>query len=204
MDERPREIETGLGLDSAEAWSRLYDAYAQRLWREVARLLGGNGADVADVVQETFLAAARSADQYNPRRGSPWAWLIGIGRRQAALRQRKDVSRQRTARKFWQELNGRGDSWLSGKADAPPDVLESEELASLVRSVLVDLPQHYQSLLTWKYLDGVSTEQIARQTESTGEAVRAKLVRARKAFRKAFARTVSKDVARLWSAGDEQ
>ena len=56
-----RELTQGLGDGNPDAWRGLYDAYAQPVWRVVARLMGPTSADVADVVQETFLAAARSA-----------------------------------------------------------------------------------------------------------------------------------------------
>ena len=60
-------IAAGLRRGSRQAWSALYETYAERLWREVARLMGGNAADVADVVQEVFLAAARSAGKFDRR-----------------------------------------------------------------------------------------------------------------------------------------
>jgi len=65
MDEQhEREIARGLREGEADAWRALYDAYAERVWRVVAHLMGANSADVADVVQETFLAAARSASAF--------------------------------------------------------------------------------------------------------------------------------------------
>src|SRR5438477_11627022 len=91
MDERAEaEIARGLRDGKAEAWRALYDAYAEPVWRAVARLLGPGAADVADVVQETFLAAARSAHTYDAARGSLWLWLWGIARRHAALHFRKE------------------------------------------------------------------------------------------------------------------
>ena len=54
-----------------------------------ARQMGTGAADVADVVQETFLAAARCARQYDPARGLLWMWLCGIARRHVALHYRR-------------------------------------------------------------------------------------------------------------------
>lgn len=65
MDEQTqKEIAEGLMSGCREAWLRLYDAYAQRVWRDVARLTGGDTACVADIVQETFLAAAAQQDRF--------------------------------------------------------------------------------------------------------------------------------------------
>lgn len=85
MDEQQeREVLAGLRTGKTDAWRALYQAYAERVWRVVARLLGPN-ADIADVVQEIFLAAARSAPGFDPKRGSLWSWLSGISRRHIAL-----------------------------------------------------------------------------------------------------------------------
>src|SRR5512147_2073758 len=90
MDETTQhEIAAGLKAGAPEAWLRLHEAYARRVWRDVARLTGADSARVADMVQETFLAAAQSAGGFDPRRGTLWAWLWGIARRQVALYYRK-------------------------------------------------------------------------------------------------------------------
>src|SRR6516165_9338320 len=78
-----------------DAWQALYDAYAERVWQTVARLLGPHCADVADVMQETMLAAARSARAFDPGRGSLWMWLSGLVRNHVALHFRKQDQHRR-------------------------------------------------------------------------------------------------------------
>jgi RNA polymerase sigma-70 factor (ECF subfamily) len=143
---------------------------------------------VADVVQETFLAAARSAGTYDPTRGTLWLWLWGIARRHVALHYRKEKRQDR--------LRGAAD-WLAASSvlrclqeegPAPPDVLAAAELATLVRATLTELPIEYETLLTAKYLDGATVDDIARQERSTAVAVRSKLARARQAFRELLLR----------------
>ena len=41
----------------------------------------GDGPDAEDVTSETFERALRYVDSYDPRKGEPVAWLIGIARR---------------------------------------------------------------------------------------------------------------------------
>ena len=90
MDDREeREVARGLRHGRCEAWHALYEAYCRQVWHLVGRLMGSDSADVADVVQETFLAAARSARGYDAARGSLWSWLVGIARRHVALHYRK-------------------------------------------------------------------------------------------------------------------
>lgn len=191
MDElTQREVADGLRQGSREAWLRLYDAYAVRLWRDVARLMGGDAGAVADIVQETFLAAARSARRFDPRRGSLWPWLWGIARKQAAEHRRKGrrFDQIARARAWWQALDGRKGDWAGGSADAPPDVLASRELSTLVRATLAELPAEYQMLLTAKYLEGEPIERIAGRLSGSASAIHSKLARARRAFRGRFLR----------------
>ena len=194
MDEHMEQvIAAGLRHGDCQAWTQLYEAYAQSLFREVSRLMGGNPADVADVVQEAFLAAARSARQFDPDRGTLWGWLLGIARNQVALYWRKRSTHLAQARRWWAGLNGSAKDWLAGSADPPAEILAAKELAVLVRATLAELPADYQALLTARYLDEASAEQIAGRTSSTADAVRAKLMRARRSFREAYLKVVRHD-----------
>ncbi len=195
-DTQARDVARGLRDGQANAWRALYDAFADRVWRDVARLLGPNSADVADVVQETMLAAARSARTYDAAKGSLWVWLWGIARLQVALHFRKQHRHDRLKRAgdWLAASNGRLSRWLDGVDADPTGLLEAAELATIVRATLTNLPAEYESLLTAKYLDGDSIAQIAGREQSTEVAVRSKLARAREAFRRAFARLEGGDM----------
>ena len=185
-----QQIAEGLQQGSRQAWLQLYEAYAEQVWKNVARLAGRDSAAVADIVQDTFLSAARSARSFRPDGGTLWVWLWTIARRQVALhyRKQKPYIKLSQAQQWWFDLDGEKLDWIDAKADLPPDVLESQELAALVGCVLRELPGDYQALLLAKYLDSQSAKQIADRTDCSETAVRSKLARARKAFRKAFRR----------------
>jgi RNA polymerase sigma-70 factor (ECF subfamily) len=192
-EQREQEVARGLREGKTEAWRALYEAYAKRVWHSVARRMGRNSSDVADVVQETFLAAARSVRTFDPARGSLWLWLSGIARKHVALYYRK--------RRRHQRLDNAGDRpaadnpavvrWLEGCEQAPPDALAAVELADLVRATLTELPLDYETLLTAKYLDEVPVDRIAQYQKCSATAVRSKLARARRAFRRAFEKTAT-------------
>jgi RNA polymerase sigma-70 factor (ECF subfamily) len=193
-DVQEREVARGLREGNADAWRALYDAYAERVWSAVARLMGANSADVADVVQETFLAAARSAAGYDPWRGSLWLWLWGIARRHVALHYRKEKRHDRLLEEYRrQNADGRmkDKTYLNFAPCVPPSALDSlaaAELADLVRATLTELPAEYGSVLAARYLDGESVVHIAGQEHSTVTAVRSRLARARQAFRQILLR----------------
>ena len=171
----------GLRLGDRHAWSALYDGYSADVWRYVARLVGPETASVADIVQETFLAAARSARQFDSQRGTVWAWLSGIAHHQAALYWRQIKKTQRLkelAESHSDELR----RWLDD-SEAADEPWQRRELAETVRGVLADLPAEYSSLLTAKYLDDRTLEDLSSQLGGSVDAIKSKLARARREFR---------------------
>jgi RNA polymerase sigma-70 factor (ECF subfamily) len=189
--QQEHEVVWGLHDGNAEAWRMLYDAYCRPVWQAVARMMGPNAPDVADVVQETFMAAARSARQYDAARGPLWLWLYGIARNHVALHYRKQGRLGRSAQPDERRVEGnrRIVHWLEGREQAPGDALESAELAATVRAALTELSIEYETVLTAKYLDGASVEQIAGTQQCSVTAVRSRLARARQAFRQVFLKT---------------
>src|SRR5947209_8033599 len=123
-EQQERRLAQGLREGKTDAWQALDDASAERVWRAVARLLGPHCADIADVVQETMLAAARSARAFDPARGTLWLWLAGIARNYAVVHLRKQDRRQRLARTV--AGNGEVRRWIKGKHLSPPAALATE------------------------------------------------------------------------------
>jgi RNA polymerase sigma-70 factor (ECF subfamily) len=203
-NQREHEVAQGLREGNTDAWRTLYEAYAERVWLAVARRMGPELPDVADVVQEIFLAAARSAATYDAARGSLWGWLSGITRRHVALYYRRQRRHQRLRSSVGRPGvdNHRVLQWLEGREDMPTDALATAELADSVRTALGSLPADYETLLTAKYLDGVTVEQLAGHRNCSSTAVRSKLARARRAFRRAF-RTMSSHSADSQARGHD-
>ena len=167
-----------------EAWAALYAHYNIAVWRLTARLVGPDAAGVADVVQEVFLAAAGSARRFDAEQGTLWSWLTGIVHRQVSNYWRKAERADR-----WRALAESGKIDIAGlfeSHESPPEIEEQREVADLVRRVLTELSVDYAILLTSKYLDDCSLEEMAAQSGSSAEATKSKLARARREFRTAF------------------
>jgi RNA polymerase sigma-70 factor (ECF subfamily) len=185
LDEREQlAVIRGLRDGSREAWTALYDGYCAEVWRYVGRLLGAHAADVADVVQETFIAAARSARHFDTGRGTLWSWLAGIAHHQASAywRRVEQAARLRALAEVGAVVLRQ---WLEG-SESPDGLCERGELIDLVRRVLSELSADYAALLTAKYLDERSLDDLARQFGSSAEAIKSKLARARREFRTKF------------------
>ena len=170
------------------AWEQLYDRHSADIWRYVSRLSGNIPETVAEIVQEVFLAAARGIRTYDPERGTYWRWLSGIAHRQVADHFRK----QQRIQKGIQIAANHHAAFLEHAASCatnPVELLEQRELAEVVRSVIRTLPEEYAALLTAKYMDMKSVEEIRIQFGGSSDSIRSKLRRARAEFRNAFERT---------------
>ena len=71
----------------AEALRALYDKHASRVMAVALRVLRSR-ADAEEIVQETFIEVWRRSPEYDPRRGTPLAWISTIGRTRAIDRLR--------------------------------------------------------------------------------------------------------------------
>ncbi len=189
-DQWEKEACLGLQRGDSRAWELLYERCAPDIWQHVTRLIGNNSQDVADVVQDTFLAAAKSAGSYRKSSGSLKAWLYGIARRQVALHYRKAGQNQRLKDSLrWFRSNGGSlQRWLMGQESQINGLLEAQELTVLVQRALCDLPANYRSCLLAKYVDDLPAQQIAQEMGSSPAAVDSLMARARAAFRKNFAK----------------
>ena len=189
------QIADGLRKRNPDAWGALYQTHFDAVWRSVARLVGPNSADIADVVQETFMAAARSVDSYDPQRGSLQLWLCGIARNHAGnhFREKRRQQRLREGGDLAADVAERLAQWLDGRDPAPAVALAAAEQAEAVRDVLAELPEDYSSLLVAKYCDNATAKEIAKAEDTSAGAIRSKLARARRAFREVFAKWSSRD-----------
>lgn len=197
------EIASGLRDGDPDAWRRLFREFAPQVWRFVARRLEGRArSHVGDIVQETMMAAAKSAHGFDPQRGTLWSWMKGIATRQIALHYRKVNRQDRVAKELANEManefrtsrtellqsDGRLSKWLGGISARPDELLIASETADTVRWAIAQLPEDYGELLSAKYLDEMTTQQIADRNGQTVASVHSKLQRARSSFREVFNR----------------
>jgi len=170
----------GLQDGCRDAWARLYDGYSVDVWRCVARLLGTDAASVADVVQEVFIEAARSARTFDPKRGTLWNWLTGIAHHRAAARFRQA---DRAAL-----LRAAPTASALSTDDGPSEAIEQKETSASVRFALAAMPAEYVALLMAKYVDDLSLSEISQLSASSVDATKSKLARARLEFKSIYGR----------------
>jgi RNA polymerase sigma-70 factor, ECF subfamily len=78
--------------DAQDAVAELYDRYASRIYGLGRRLLGDDGL-AAELVQETFVRIWRSAERFDPARGSASTFIFAIAKNLAIDLYRRPSSR---------------------------------------------------------------------------------------------------------------
>jgi RNA polymerase sigma factor (sigma-70 family) len=132
----------------------------------------GPGVDAEDVTSETFERAVRYRDSYDPRKGSPLAWLIGIARR--------CIHDGRVPRDVRQD----GAVELVASDQVEEEALRRLALGAALRS----LDERDLELLAFRYGTDLSGRQIAEVFGMSTNAVQVALTRARARLAEALQR----------------
>jgi len=163
----------------AATWNAFYQEHISELYGFVFRLVRGDRPAAADVFQDTWLDAIDHIEQFDPTRGELRAWLFGIARRRVAWYWRKRMSSRAVC--LTDQLDDTAE--FADGAVLPDDILEQLEQAAVVRASLLALPPDRREVLTDKYVEGLSVEQIAAKTGKSPKSVESHLSRAREQFR---------------------
>ena len=159
--------------DQGAALLEMYDRALPQVFGYL-RVRAGTETVAEDLTAETFLAAVQAIE-----RGSvpslTVAWLIGVARHKLVDHWRRQAREERSLRALPDE-------------SVEPDPLEERFERARTREVLEALGAHHRAALTLRYLDGLSVPEVAQHLDRTVHATEALLVRARNAFRVAYAR----------------
>jgi len=136
--------------DHAVRLGTLFDAHHQRLYR-LARRLSRSADDASDLVQETFLRAARHASSVPEGPGHEEAWLVRV---------LINIARDR-----WRQLDVRKRSADAVAFTHTPAVSDTES-ALLARSIiwqaLERLPPRRRAIIVFYEIEGMAIPAIAK------------------------------------------
>lgn len=153
------------------------DQYIPALYRFAAARLGTQNELTRDIVQATVCKVLERLESY--RGEAPlFTWLCACCRNEIAGHFRRENSRPTL--EF--DVHGAPESVASESA-SPEAVFLDMEMSSLVHMALDLLPSRYASALQWKYLDGISVNEIGERLSIGPKAAESLLSRAREAFR---------------------
>ena len=163
--------------DEAERLGGLFDRHHQRLYRLARRLCRGHD-DARDVVQETFLRAARAPASVPDGMPHEEAWLVRV-----LINICRDQWRMRAGRA---RLDPRGDAALPLQSADPETSLIAR---SLVWRALDALPPRRRAMLVLYELEGATIPAIARLLGVSPVTVRWHLARGRREMAAALGRS---------------
>jgi RNA polymerase sigma-70 factor (ECF subfamily) len=155
------------------------------LYEFVHYRVGGNRAVAEDLVQDTFLTALERLSAFDGR-SNLHTWLCGIAKNKIRAHRR----RLRPARieDLLEEADPEIEAILMAidREPLPEGVLEREETKELVGATLSSLPPDYRDALVQKYVEELSTAEIATRAGKNEKAAESTLHRARLAFGRVF------------------
>jgi RNA polymerase sigma-70 factor (ECF subfamily) len=158
------------GGDEA-AFMTLYDRHADALFGTAVRFLRDRES-AAEVLQDVFVAIWQRADQYDPRFGSGFGWLLGIARNRAIDRLRAESRRPRAVHAWTHDAEG-GEAadlldWAVRQHDTsiegdPVAEVDRRWTRSLVRTTLAEMPSEERQVVVLAYDQDLSQSEIAER-----------------------------------------
>jgi RNA polymerase sigma-70 factor (ECF subfamily) len=160
-----------------------FDNYFARLYRFVA-IRVDQPAACEDVVQEAMIKAIRNLHTYRGE-AALFTWLCQIGRNEISNYFQKFGKKEGRLVSLDDDPNVR--AALESMDFDEMDSGDRVALEQVVQLTLDYLPDKYSKALEWKYLEGLTVEEIAERFGSGVIAAQSLLARARSAFRRGFA-----------------
>lgn len=135
------------------ALAALYDRYSGLVYAESIRILR-DAAAAEEILQDLFFQIWRTAEKFDPQRGSLPGWLLVAARNRSISRLRRRDSR--------------GTDELTETSVVLPCNLESaaaqNQLLGRVKSALASLPNGQREAIELAYFEGMSHSEIAGRT----------------------------------------
>jgi RNA polymerase sigma-70 factor (ECF subfamily) len=175
------ELVERLRKGDTDAFETLVRTHSGRLLA-VARRFLPNEQDAQDAVQDAFIRAFRAIGGFQERAQlGTWLHRIVVNSALMKLRERR--------RKHEEPIDDLLPTFVPDghQATAPGEwsdaLLERKEMAAVVRDAIARLPEHYRTVLLLRDIEERDTAETAELLETTPNAVKVRLHRARQALR---------------------
>lgn len=164
----------------SQAFDRLVLYYQEYLYRLMVRACH-HPDDAEEVAVEAFARAYEKLEQFEGRS----SFVTWLGRIATNLCFRRREKPEIPTLSLDDSSSSEGPHTLEpgDLRPGPEQQLMREEMRRIIRGSISTLPEPDQTVLRLRDIDGLSTEDTARQTGLTESAVKARLHRARKALR---------------------
>ena len=161
-----------------EAFTLLVKAYQNKVY-SLAYYVTKNHHDAEDVAQEVFLKIWRSLPSY--RGDAPDVWIMKIAKNTCLdfIKQKKRVE------PLEYEIDGESVERPIPDTDVqsnPPDAAVQAEQRQQIAKAILQLSDEHREILTLRYMDGLSYEQLCDVLDVGMGTVKSRLARAKKSL----------------------
>lgn len=189
--QRPPTI-TGFSLPNSAAAHAEFEAVVEKYHGKVFQLVyryTGDYEEACDLTQDTFVRAFNAWTEF---RGDSqvYTWLYRIALN-LCHNQQKRLQRRHSMERWSLDAvpdddfgDARGPVEVADERPLPLARLEGDEMRHRLREALLQLPDNYRTVIVLRDIEGLTYEEIARVTDSTLEAIKSRLFRARQNLRR--------------------
>lgn len=154
-----------------QAYEVIMRRYNQRLYRITRSILHHDGT-AQDAVQNAYITAYYKLERYTPT-GRFSAWLTRIAINEALMIKRKAENR------LVDSFNADNVESFTSKQHDPANVYANKELARLIETALVQLPEEFRQVFVLRSIEQLSTHETAECLDINETTVKTRLHRAR-------------------------
>lgn len=172
-----------------QAYNLLVGKYQQKILRLVSRFIR-DSMECEDVTQEAFIKAYRALPNFRGE-SAFYTWLYRI-----AVNTAKNYLVSAGRRPPSQDLDAQeASNSLAGAnfvdLNTPESTLMNDELLSVIRRTIAELPDNLREAIVYREFDGMSYEEIAEVMDCPIGTVRSRIFRARETLEEAMLPYVS-------------
>lgn len=174
-------VERALDGDIA-GFEKLVTRYQNKIMGYVGRMVNGDREEAEDITQETFIKAYRSLDSFRGQ-ASFSTWLYKIATNLCIDRARTKKRRPQQAYSLDEPMDkdeeGGGGREISDSRFEPSKGVERDELRTLVRETVGEMPEKQRQVLIMCDLQGMPYEEIAEALDIPLGTVKSRIFHAR-------------------------
>ena len=175
--------------------------YNRRLYR-LARATLRNHAEAQDALQESYLRAYRSMEQFNGDAALA-TWLTRLVLNECLGRLRRDARRQNVVPMVRVNTDMSMEAQPAPESERPDKSVDTAQMRALLERKLEELPEHYRVVFVLRSVEELSVEETAQCLQLTEETVRSRHFRAKGLLREALAQQIDLAERDLFEFGGE-
>jgi RNA polymerase sigma-70 factor (ECF subfamily) len=176
-----RQLVSRMQRGDEAAFSEFFEGHFASLYRFALPRVGGDAGVAEEIVQATLCRAVRKLHTFRGE-AALLTWLCTFCRHEISAHYHKVGSMPSMVNLSDDSMEIRAALESLGAEDSQ----RRSDTARLVQVVLDRLPDRYGDALEWKYIEGLSVNEIATRLGVGAKAAESLLTRARAAFRDAF------------------